>query len=103
MGQRLELHAVLKALLPEGKKYIYFQAPGNTAMQYPCIMYSEDGVIARHANDGLYSRTKRYQVTIIDEDPDTEIPDKVANLPLSAFRRRFVADRLNHYIYNLYF
>lgn len=103
MGQRLDLHAILKSLLPVESKNVYFQGPGNTAMKYPCIIYNEDAVTARHANDNLYSRTKRYQVTVIDSDPDTLISDKVAYLPLSAFRRSYVADSLNHYVYSLYF
>ena len=103
MGRRLELNAILKSLLPEGKKYVYFQPPENVKMQYPCIVYKRDGVNAKAANNQTYSRTKRYQVTIIDSDPDSEIPDKVAALPKTSFSRFYVANQLNHDIYSIYF
>ncbi len=47
--------------------------------------------------------TKRYQVTVIDRNPDTELPDKVVELPMSEFSRAFMADNLNHYVINLFF
>lgn len=103
MGQRHDLHVLLKSLLPEGKEYVYFQAPNNTMMQYPCIVYGHDASSTKFAGNLPYNRKKRYQVTIIDADPDSVIPDKVAELPESTFRRRFVSDKLNHNIYNLYF
>lgn len=103
MGQRQELHQLLKSLLPEGKQYVYFQAPENTKMLYPCIVYNHDATTTRFSGNKPYNRQKRYQVTIIDEDPDSKIPDKVADLPESIFRRAFVANKLNHDIYNLYF
>jgi len=46
---------------------------------------------------------KRYKVTVIDPDPDSLIPDKVASLPSAVFNRFFAANNLNHDVYNLYF
>jgi hypothetical protein len=46
---------------------------------------------------------KRYQVTIIDRDPDSGIPEVVAGLPTSTFSRHFTVDNLNHDVYTLYF
>lgn len=45
----------------------------------------------------------RYTVTIIDRNPDSAIPNKVAELPLCSFNRFYTADNLNHFVYNLYF
>jgi hypothetical protein len=42
-------------------------------------------------------------VTVIDEDPDSDIPGKVAMLPMTLFNRWFAADNLNHDIYTVYF
>lgn len=104
MGRpRSEFSTLLRSLLPEGSKNVYFQPPSNITMQYPCIVYERDYAEDKHANNALYSHTKRYKVTIIDSDPDSVIPDKVAQLPLSAFQRFFVTEQLNHDIYNVYF
>lgn len=72
-------------------------------MVYPAIVYKLDNEKTAFADNAPYRRTKRYMVTIIDEDPDSEIPDKVATMPMTSFSRRFTADKLNHTVYNLYF
>lgn len=101
MAPRLDLQAVLSALLGSGN--VYFQKPPTTGMQYPCIIYNLDDIDAKHANNLPYNRQKRYQVTVIDEDPDSLIPDTIGALPLCSFDRYFTADNLNHYVYQLFF
>ena len=96
---RLELQAILEGILEN----VYFQPPTNIQMQYPCIVYSRDGTSLDHANNELYRHAKRYQVTVIDRDPDTVFADVVERLPYSAFERFFAVDDLNHYVYNLFF
>lgn len=99
MGQRLELHQILLAMTSN----VYFQPPTNVRLQYPCIVYHRDFADTKFADDEPYNYTKRYQITIIDQDPDSEIPDKVAALPMSLFNRFFTADDLNHDVFNVYF
>lgn len=101
MGQRLDLHALLLALLESD--HVYFQRPANVQMQYPAIVYKLDEILTEYANNNPYSRAKRYQVTVIDPRPDSPIFDKVGNLPTASFDRAFVADKLNHQVFNLYF
>lgn len=72
-------------------------------MIYPCIVYQRDNADTEFAGNNPYRLTQRYQVTIIDKNPDSEIPKKVAALPLCLFNRFFVADNLNHDVYHLYF
>jgi hypothetical protein len=72
-------------------------------MKYPCIVYNRDAEDAKFADNGSYLRTKRYQVTVIDRNPDSDIPDKVANLPLCSFAQYFVIDNLHHDVFSLYF
>jgi hypothetical protein len=100
-GSRLALQALLAALVPEGKAY--FQPPANVEMQYPCITYQRDSARTVFADNAPYRHTKRYQVTVIDRTPDSEIPDKVARLPLCVFQRFFTADNLHHDVFDLYF
>lgn len=92
---------LLETLL--GSSNVYFQPPASFKMIYPCIVYQRDNEDNKYANNLPYSQNKRYAVTVIDRNPDSEIPDKVAALPLSSFTRHFTADNLNHDVYNLYF
>lgn len=101
MGLRLQLQSLLEEVL--GTDNVYFQPPANVQMQYPCIIYARDAAVTRFAGNKPYRYTKRYQVTVIDRDPDSEIPEKVANLPLCIHNRYFTADNLNHDVFNLYF
>jgi len=101
MAPRLELQAILTEIL--GTDQVYFQPPPNVSMDYPCIVYRRDYELVRHAGDKPYSRRKRYQVTVIDRDPDSVIPDKVAELPLCQFDRFYTAENLNHDVFKLFF
>lgn len=101
MAPRLELQALLEFLL--GSESVYFQPPPSLMMQYPCIVYQRDNAISEFADNSPYRYTQRYQVTVIDRDPDSLIPKKIAALPLCLFNRYFAADNLNHDVYILYF
>jgi hypothetical protein len=101
MAQRLELQAILVELL--GSPNVYFQPPPTIQMSYPCIVYKRDDENSKFADNLPYSRKKRYQVTVIDRDPDSEIPDKVAQLPSCIFDRFYTAENLNHDVYQLFF
>lgn len=101
MGQRLELQTLLEEIL--GTRHVYFQPPANVQMNFPCIIYKRDSAETVFADDLPYRRSKRYQVTIIDRNPDSGLPDKVAKLPMCTFDRFFTADNLNHDVYNIFF
>lgn len=99
MGQRLQLHQLLETFTDN----VYFQPPNNMQLNYPCIIYKRDFADTKFADDKPYNHTKRYVVTIIDRNPDSEIPAKVAEMPMSLFNRFYTADNLNHDVYNVYF
>lgn len=99
MGQRLALHEILKGITER----VYFQPSANVAIQYPCIIYRWDGAQSQHADNKPYQYTKRYQVTVIDRNPDSALPVEVAKLPMCEFDRFFPADDLNHFVFNLFF
>jgi len=101
MGQRANLQEILKEIL--GSDNVYFQPPPNVSMEYPCIVYQRDYEQTIFAGDKPYARKKRYQVTVIDRDPDSVIPDKIADLPLSSFDRFYTAENLNHDVFKLFF
>lgn len=99
MGPRLELHDLLLTFTEN----VYFQPPENVQIKYPCIIYKREFADTKFADDKLYSHVKRYMITIIDQDPDSEIPNLVAAMPMSLFNRFFTADNLNHDVYHVYF
>lgn len=101
MGERLTLHQLLSDI--EGVEGVYFQPIENVQMEHPCIVYERDFASPAFADNIPYLSFKRYQVTVIDRDPDSEIPDAVAQLPYCSFSRFFKADNLNHDVFNLFF
>jgi hypothetical protein len=101
MGTRLEFQSVLEGL--QGGVNVYFQPPDNVNVVYPAIFYNRDFQQDFHADDIRYASTVRYQVTVIDRDPDSQIPDKVSALPMSKFVRHYTTAGLNHDIYYVYF
>jgi hypothetical protein len=101
MGSREDLSAILHTLL--GSDNVYFQPPPTQEIKYPCIIYKLDKIQARHANNRLYKKVKAYQVTVIDRDPDSDIPDRILEIPKSRFDRFYTADKLNHFVYNIFF
>jgi hypothetical protein len=101
MAPRLELQALLVEIL--GTKNVYFQPPPSLTMQYPCIVYKRDDIDTKHADNSPYQQTKRYQVTVIAKDPDDDLHEKVARLPMCSYDRFYTAENLNHDVFNLFF
>lgn len=126
MDRRLELHEELIDILCSFKKWlwgpfnsetdniddvirrgaedhVYFQPPENYKIEYPCIIYKWDTGDTQFADDMPYIFYRRYQITVIDANPDTPIPEKVAQLPMCTMDRTYTANNLNHYIFNIYY
>jgi hypothetical protein len=101
MGQRLELQALLEGLL--GAPDVYFQPPANLTMNFPCIVYQRDNARTDFADNTPHRYTQRYQVTLIDRQPDNPVLEKLAALPMCLFNRYFAANNLNHDVFVLYF
>lgn len=102
MGSRLNLHEELCAIL--GTKNVYFQPPASVTMKYPCIRYSRAGMDQKRANNSTYLSTNRYEITVIDRDPDSTIPDSILkHFRMCSFDRAYVADNLNHTTLTLYY
>lgn len=101
MGTRIQLQVLLSSLL--GTPAVYFQEPPTSQMSYPCIMYKKDTAETNFAGNKPYKHMHRYQVIVIDANPDSLIPDKIASLPMCIFDRFYTADKLNHNVYKLFF
>lgn len=102
MASRESLSNELRALL--GSTNVYFQPPESTKIKYPCIIYNLDTGDTQFADNKPYTFTRRYQITYICKDPDSDTIDKIAkHFPRIVFDRHFASDNLNHYTYKLYY
>ena len=101
MANRLELHELLCETL--GSRQVSFQPPSSIRMKYPSIIYSRSRIGNEFANDSVYNQTYQYSITVIDEDPDSEIVERVSKLPMCSFDRHYTADNLNHDTFTIYY
>lgn len=101
MSTRLELHELLCDTL--GSRNVYFQPNESVKMKYPAIVYSRDDIENAYANNGVYMRSPAYQLIVIDPDPDSEIVDRISQLPKCTFDRHYTSDNLNHDAFTIYY
>lgn len=102
MASRLKLHEELCTVLET--KNAYFNPPESLKMEYPCIRYALAGIDNKYANNKKYKNMKRYEVIVIDRDPDSKIYDKVLeHFTMSNFDRMYTAENLNHFVLTLYY
>lgn len=102
MVSKPELREALCAIL--GTENVYFQPPASVLMRYPCIRYSLDAPDLKRANNRIYKNTKKYEVVVIDYEPDSPIPDAILErFQYVSIDRRYTADNLNHTVLTLYY
>jgi hypothetical protein len=100
-SQRLLFQSLLEEALGNGN--VYFQPPDDATMVYPCIVYERDFNASLISADNIaYHWTQRYQVTLIDPNPDSAVIDKLVAFPFSAFSRHFATSGLNHDVFVIY-
>ena len=97
---RLTLHSELLKFLPNA----YFQPPSNITMVYPCIVYSKSDKDRKFSNDKLYLTKQKYQIMLIEKNPDSEVADDMEEyFDYCGIQQRYTADNLNHTTLNLYY
>lgn len=99
MGDRIEFQALLQTITNN----VYYQSPGNTSMNYPCILYSRKSIRNTNASNSVYKQDRSYTVTVIDRNPDSVIVDKIALLPNCAYDRNYVSNGLYHDVFTIYY
>lgn len=83
---------------------VKFQPPPDYKFTYPCCRYELSNGTTRFANNMPYTFTKRYNVTIIDRNPDTNYVEMMAmRFPMCTMDRAYIADGLNHYVFTLFY
>lgn len=102
MASRLELHEELCVLLQT--RNVYYQPPASVKMSYPCIKYSLSGLNVKRADDRPYKTARRYEIILIDTNPDSDFFDPILNhFQLCSFDRGYTADNLNHFVFTIYY
>lgn len=101
MSSRLDLQTILEGIL--GSRNVYFQPPSSVRMQYPAIVYSRKGIEKRSANDSAYHKLPRYEVILVDKNPDSAFVDKILDLPYCSYDRHYESDNLNHDVFTIYY
>lgn len=100
MRPRIELHKELLKIM--GNSNVYYQSP--VKLSYPCIVYEKSGYDIDYANNSMYKSMVHYTLKLIGKEPDTdEICEKIMNLGICSFNRRYVSDNLYHDVFDLYY
>ncbi len=101
MHSRLTLHEELVQVL--GSRYVYFQPPESIKLTYPCIIYERYDISNTFADDDVYLQPRQYRVTVVDQNPDSEIVTKMSKFKTARFIRHQVVNNLNHDTFNIYY
>lgn len=100
-SRRLELQSLLERIL--GSRNVYFQPPSSVKMQYPAIVYNRDDIYNHFADNEVYTQETRYNIIVIDSNPDSIHVVNISKIPRIKFVRHYVADNLYHDVFTLYY
>lgn len=103
MRTRAEFRQMLLSKTSIQESHMYFQPPETQKLKYPCFIYKLNHYDVEHADDMNYKELRAYTLTVIDEDPDSELPVELIRLPYSNIDRFYTADNLNHWVFIIYF
>ena len=112
MGRRQDLHEILVRLFdgivnPNTGRYVEpcvkYQPGASTTLTYPAIVYKLDDMPAIYANNKPYHWDHRYEIQIIDRDPESPLRERAVQLPMCRFERPFVSDNLYHFVFEIYY
>ncbi len=100
MIAREDLQKMLEEIL--GSKNVYFQAPPNTGMKYPAIVYSFERFKRRDADNLPYILTGQWQITHMYKSIKNDLKERfIFEIPCCAFDRRMVVDGIYHDYYSI--
>lgn len=102
-SHRLNLQSFLENVLPDPGLRTYFQKPGSSGLEYPCAVYNRDRSHVKFADNIKFFLKKRWTVTVMDRNPDSDIPDLMEALPWCELDRTFVTDGVNHWVFTLFY
>lgn len=101
MDRRLKLQKLLESILQSDN--VYFQPPPSIKLHYPCIIYTKSDINQIKADNKVYIRQVKYTVTLIGRELNSELVDKILNIPYCSYDRLFISDSLYHDVFNLFY
>ena len=99
--RRIILDNLLRATLGSGN--VYFDPPESFKLNYPCIVYSFSNNNDISADNVVYHRRKRYNMTYITKNADDPMADTLDDLDFCRMNRSYTANGLYHYAYDIYY
>lgn len=101
MKTRDEVQALLEEVL--GSKNVYFQAPPNTGMKYPCIVYRFSNFHRENADNKPYILTGRWEIHHMYKSIKNDMKNTMLFIaPYVSFDRRLVTDGVYNDFYTIY-
>lgn len=91
-----KLHEVL------GSDNVYFQPPENQKIEYPAIIYNLEKENVRRANNKRYFTYDRYQIKFIRKQFESDVTEKLLDLPYCEHTREYKYADLYHDVYSIY-
>lgn len=99
---RLKLHNKLVGLVGP-KVRVYYQPPDGIQLSYPCVIYEFSGITTDWADNLAYKKVRNYSITVITQDPDDELPEKIYEAFSGAsYDQTLLNDNLYHHIITVY-
>lgn len=85
-----------------GSEEVYYNPPPNIKMKYPAVLVKRQSGDTLYANGNPYLTAFRYQITLIQREPDSSFVREITRIPSCKYIRAYVADNLQHDIYEWY-
>ncbi len=101
MKTKDEIGDLLEEVL--GSNRVYFQAPPNTGMKYPCIVYKFVRFNTMYADNKPYVVSGHWDIHHMYKDPSSDLKETFhLEVPFCEFDRRIVSDGVynDYYIIN---
>lgn len=84
-----------------GCSKVYYTPPTGMEMEYPCIAYELAGSQRRFADNIPYFVKLQWTVTVIDEDPDSQLANIFMNKANCSFVTKYSVSDLNHFVFKM--
>ena len=101
MKTRDDMQTLLESVL--GSQNVYFQAPPNTGMKYPCIVYRFETFDRKNADNKPYLLTGRWEIHHMYKSIKNDLKVKMLfAAPWVEHDRRLVIDGVYNDFYTIY-
>ena len=101
-SRRFLLQNQLETLL--GLDHVYFNPPESISLVYPCLIYTLSNKLVNSADDKMYKKMDRYELTYIHIDPDDLFVDSLlSNFNYIKFDRQAIVKNVYNDYLILYF